>query len=439
VSRTVRPTTASPAHRSTSTQGDRRLRPDFRSHLGRAGLGCVGVAGLLALLAVAAPASATTPRATAVSATSAPANPSGMPIRIEDLAAYVPQNSCDPDPKPGVLKLARLLTGSYASTGYVVSQPCGLDSIADEHVDGRAFDWQVSARVATQKAQADVVLNWLFATDSSGRPLANARRLGIMYIIWNDRIWGSYNALAGWRPYSTCAAHPEVASDSVCHRDRVHVSLSWAGAMAQTSFWSKTVAGPDYGPCRPRDLNWAAAYTGRNAAACPTYPVVTAPAGSSATATALIKYSGATVLPGYSGPVVSALQKALGVIADGDFGPFTVDALVAYQRKHSLTAGGVPDAATWRSLIADAVTAKPVAPVLAPVKPVVNPLTKYKTTVLQYNSRGLAVMALQRRLRVSVSGWFGPQTRAKVVAFQLSAKLPGTGIVNAATWQALGA
>jgi len=58
----------------------------------------------------------------------------------------------------------------------------------------------------------------------------------------------------------------------------------------------------------------------------------------------------ATEQPGDSGPVVSTLQKALGVVADGDFGPFTSDALAAYQRKHALTQSGVPDAATWRAL-----------------------------------------------------------------------------------------
>jgi peptidoglycan hydrolase-like protein with peptidoglycan-binding domain len=444
VSRTVRPTSASPAHRSTSTLGDRRPGPAFRSLANRAGLGAVGVAGMIALLAVAAPASAA-PAAgaasttTKIAATSAPATPAGFPAGIEDLADYVPQNSCDPDPKPGVLKLGRLLTSSYASTGYVVSQPCGLDTIADEHVDGRALDWQVSARVAAQKAQADAVLNWLFATDASGRPFANARRLGVMYIIWDNKIWGSYNALAGWRPYSTCAAHPEASSDTVCHRDRVHFSLSWAGAMARTSFWSKAIAADDFGPCRPRDLNWAPSYTGRNATACPSYPVVTAPAGSSATATALVRYSGATVQLGDSGPVVSTIQQALGVVADGDFGPFTSDALVTFQRRHLIAPSGVPDAATWRALIADVVAATPVEPVPVPVKPVVNPLTRYKTTVLQYNSRGAAVMALQKRLRVTVSGWFGPLTRAAVVKYQVSVKLAATGIVNAATWKALGA
>jgi len=441
VSRTVRPTTASPAHSSACTPGDRR------PGLGFIGLGCLGSAALIAVMAISGPAAAASggQRASATGtarAQSAPATPPGLPADIEDLATYVPQVSCDPVAKPGVLALGRLLTGTYPGTGYVVSHPCGQDTIASEHVDGRALDWQVSTRVPAQKAEADLVLNWLLATDAAGRPFANARRLGVTYVIWDDRIWGAYNPMSGWRAYSTCAAHPEAASDAVCHRDRLHISLSWAGAMARTSFFSKKVAAPDYGPCRPRDLNWAPAYTARNATRCPTYPVVTAPPGSSATAVALVKFSGATVQLGDDGPVVSTLQQALGVLADGDFGPYTAETLAAFQRKHALPPTGAADAATWRALLADLVTAQPTAPVPVPPKPTTpaaNPLTPYAGTVLQYGSRGPAVMALQRRLRITVSGWFGPLTRAAVVTFQISVKLPATGIVNAATWKALGA
>ena len=59
---------------------------------------------------------------------------------------------------------------------------------------------------------------------------------------WNNRLWGSYAASSGWRPYSTCAAHPEKSSDTTCHRDHIHISLSWAGAAGRTSFWTGSVA-----------------------------------------------------------------------------------------------------------------------------------------------------------------------------------------------------
>jgi hypothetical protein len=55
-----------------------------------------------------------------------------------------------------------------------------------------------------------------------------ARRLGVMYIIWNGRIWGSYRAAEGWRSYG--GANP--------HTDHVHFSFSRAGALKQTSYWT---------------------------------------------------------------------------------------------------------------------------------------------------------------------------------------------------------
>jgi hypothetical protein len=49
-----------------------------------------------------------------------------------------------------------------------------------------------------------------------------------MYVIWNHKIWSSYNAGAGWRPYSG----PDP------HTSHMHISLSWAGALKKTSYWT---------------------------------------------------------------------------------------------------------------------------------------------------------------------------------------------------------
>jgi peptidoglycan hydrolase-like protein with peptidoglycan-binding domain len=375
----------------------------------------------------------------ATAATAVPVTPTGLPADIEDLAPYVGQVSCDPNAKVGTLALARILTTTYPGTGYVVERACGTEPVASEHVDGRAVDWTVSARSTTQKAQAEAFLAWLLATDGAGRPFAAARRLGVMYVIWNDRIWSSHDPMPGWQPYSTCATHPETTADAVCHRSRLHVSLSWAGAMQRTSYWTRTVAPVDYGPCRPSDLNWAPAYTNRNATACPTYPAVTALAGANATVVSLVQYSGATVGPGDSGPAVTAVQKGLGVPADGAYGHYTADAVAAFQTKHGLAGSGAMDAASWRALLVATGARTLVQATPAPVKVPASTLTKYKKVVLRYGSRGDAVMALQRRLGVTVSGWFGPKTRVAVVAFQQSAKLRATGIVDTATWTALGA
>ena len=134
-----------------------------------------------------------------------------------------------------------------------------------------------------------------------------------MYLIWNNRIWGTYRAAEGWRPYSTCAAHPERAYDTTCHRDHIHISLSWAGATGRTSFWTGSVAPVDYGPCRPAGFNWAAPYAGPRPAPCPAHTTVTAPRGAPAVAAGLFAASGARLVPGYTGPLVA--QPAAGSAA----------------------------------------------------------------------------------------------------------------------------
>lgn len=50
------------------------------------------------------------------------------------------------------------------------------------------------------------------------------------------------------------------------------------------------------------------------------------------------------------GGAVARLQRALGITADGIFGPGTAHAVRAFQRGRSLTADGVVGPATWRSL-----------------------------------------------------------------------------------------
>jgi peptidoglycan hydrolase-like protein with peptidoglycan-binding domain len=290
------------------------------------------------------------PTAAAAVTTRPPATPPGLPADLEPLAGYVGQVSCDPGGKPGTLALARLLTTTYPGTSYGSFRACGTGGRTSEHYDGRAIDWMNSVRDPRQAAQATAVLNWLLGTDTAGRRYATARRLGVMYLIWNNRIWSAYDAAAGWQPYSSCAVHPDRGWDTTCHRDHIHFSLSWAGAMGRTSFWSKRVAATDYGPCRPADLNWAAPYQAANPRRCAAYPPVRPPAGASATLGALTTWSGIVLRSGASGPAVPAVQRALSVPA-GPFDARTAAAVTAFQRRHGLAGTGVVDAGTWRALL----------------------------------------------------------------------------------------
>ncbi|MDQ1701736.1 MAG: hypothetical protein QOF57_988 [Frankiaceae bacterium] len=61
-----------------------------------------------------------------------------------------------------------------------------------------------------------------------------------------------------------------------------------------------------------------------------------------------------TLRSGSSGAAVVRLQKLLGVPADGEFGPMTKRAVIAFQLRHHLAANGVVNTATWNALVAAA-------------------------------------------------------------------------------------
>ena len=169
---------------------------------------------------------------------------------IEPFAAYVPSDSCDPRTKPGTAALAALLTKTYTGTIYYTVRPC--EASVSEHYQGRAIDWMVSAKNSAQYADAATFFYWLFLTDKSGNTYSNARRLGVMYLVYNNKIWGSWDRK--WEPYNNCANQPGSAYDNACHRTHVHISLSWEGANKRTSFWTGKPVGTDYGPCKSSTL-----------------------------------------------------------------------------------------------------------------------------------------------------------------------------------------
>src|SRR3989344_3918367 len=66
--------------------------------------------------------------------------------------------------------------------------------------------------------------------------------------------------------------------------------------------------------------------------------------------TALAYTHTVTLMQGSSGAQVMSLQQALGVTADGSFGPITKAAVMAYQSSHGLVADGVVGPMTGASL-----------------------------------------------------------------------------------------
>ena len=160
-------------------------------------------------------------------ASAAPATPA-FGAAIDAYAAYDDQDTCDPTAKPGALALRDLLEAAYpATTSFGIGRDCAIGGTS-EHKEGRAYDWGVNAANPAQLAMAQELLTWLLATDGYGNRHANARRLGIMYVIWNRQMWKAYAPDKGWQPYS--GASP--------HTDHVHFSLSRKGGSGLTSWYA---------------------------------------------------------------------------------------------------------------------------------------------------------------------------------------------------------
>jgi hypothetical protein len=161
---------------------------------------------------------------------------------IEGYSTYQAQQFCSPVNRPGAEKLARLIRATYGSDESIgiARNSCSSTS---EHNEGRAVDWMVDATTKAGMNKANAFLDWLLAPDEYGNKHAMARRLGVMYIIFNRRIWRAYDP--GWGSYS--GINP--------HTDHIHISLSYDGSTGRTSFWKGKPLGS---PCSTAALTTSA-------------------------------------------------------------------------------------------------------------------------------------------------------------------------------------
>lgn len=89
---------------------------------------------------------------------------------------------------------------------------------ATDHDDGLALDYMTRA----------------------GGPLAayaqaNAARLGVTYVIWNQQIWSTSRAAEGWRPMA------DRGGDTANHKDHVHVSFKAFGPSGSDTGGTPTI------------------------------------------------------------------------------------------------------------------------------------------------------------------------------------------------------
>ena len=411
-----------------------------------------------------------------------------LPAELDVAPRYQEGYRCLDGNLPGPTAFAKLLNGHYGTHIYGINRTC-----AAEHGEGRALDWMVNASTADGLALGNAITRWLAAPDAQGRPGAMARRFGINYIIWNRQMWRAYDPGRGWAPYSGVSPHT----------DHIHLSFTWDGAYQQTSWWtgkalmevrytgpttSATTPTPvvtaptltasgypllkrgdnhkdvmlaqgalglakdgQFGPATETTLkSWqsrnAVAVTGQLDNATWTRLVqlklvpsrtAVAPAPSP-----LAAYVNTVIQRGSKGAAVLALQKALGITADGSFGPGTETRVKTYQSSKNIAPTGVVATSTWSALMGRTSTGTPTTVTPPPPTTVPSALTTaftpYKATVLRSGARSAAVKVLQAGLGgIAVDGSFGPATASRVVAFQKSVGLAGTGVVDRVTWDRL--
>ncbi len=350
------------------------------------------------------------PSGVAHAAAATPRVPVELPNAIEGFSPYVGQQYCDPVVRPGVAAFRAAVLRAYPGSGdYGIVRDCDRGGTS-EHKEGRAWDWRVNAAVPSQNAAAQALLSWLLAKDAAGNPAAMARRLGIMYIIWDGRMWRSYRASAGWLPFDGASRHS----------DHVHFSFSWEGALHETSFFTGTVAAHRSGPPWPLPLQQPTDdSSGQKGAARPV---------GTASSTGSVGYPGYPLKPGATGPAVSTVQRALGLPADGKYGANTDAAVTRWQQAHGLTPDGDVGPITWRRLFGHTGTTGAAG---------ASSRVGYPGYPLKPGATGPAVSAVQRALGLPADGKYGANTDAAVTRWQQAHGLTPDGDVGPITWQRL--
>jgi peptidoglycan hydrolase-like protein with peptidoglycan-binding domain len=134
---------------------------------------------------------------------------------------------------------------------------------------------------------------------------------------------------------------------------------------------------------------------------------------------------------GDRGPAVLHLQELLGLELDGQFGPTTKAAVVAFQVSRELHDDGIVGQQTWNALIA-----KPAVTDTALIGGGATEVERSRPPLRKGDS-GNDVEFLQGLLKLGGDGDFGRVTHEAVVAFQRKKKLTADGVVGTKTWRAL--
>ena len=315
--------------------------------------------------------------------------------------AYKGARSCTSGPQPGAWGAMDYFLSAYKSKGGVNTGIYNCRSVrggrtTSLHGEGRAADFGIRPYGAG------------YGTALANALVAYSKELGIQCVIWNRKIWSCSYPRSGWRRYNGVASHT----------DHIHVEFTWARAKAGRAATAKHFA-KVLGGVKPGDVK-----IGGGGSSSPTYKTVS---GS----TPLVKLY-------HKGEPVKRIQKAVGVKADGYYGPGTVKAVKAYQKKHGLGVDGIVGDKTWAAINGGKKPSKSAS------KSVPYPLPKghfyytedRRNTVHSgyWKKDRPAIRKIQKKVGTGVDGGYGVKTKAAVMRWQKKHGLKADGAVGPSTW-----
>lgn len=131
--------------------------------------------------------------------------------------------------------------------------------------------------------------------------------------------------------------------------------------------------------------------------------------------------------------------------SDGDFGEGTKRGVMSFQADNGLGTDGIVGAKTWASLLKAEQNEQEKEPEKEPDKPAAptGSTCTVELPIVKHGDKGFKVVAVQMLLNKHnfsvkyTDGDFGPDTLAKVKAFQIAKGLTADGIVGRGTWSKL--